>query len=267
MKQALAAILFVALCGAAFGQEFHVTSPVGGENWRSGSPHDITWTYSGFTAGTKVRLLLFRNGVKLGIIADNLAIGANGTGTYPAWPVGSYEGTTAEPGTGYTVRIRRVDSVDPRADSPGSFSIFYFPHIQAAQKLLLKKDETPPPIHSSGTVTIHKNLVCDLDSGHESSAPGCDDFWWMQNSNPPYQRLFIPCTDAYFKPLGVWADSSWSVLHAVSFASPQNPILDADLPINMVVAFRTNYNRRGALRVTAKGADSSLTIAWVTYGN
>lgn len=266
MRRTLAAIFFIALCVAAFGQEFQIKSPVGGENWRSGAPHDITWTYSGFTAGTKVRLLLFQNGVKLGIIADNLEIGVNGTGTYPAWPAGAYAGTTAPAGSGYKVRIRRVGSAEPHGESPNGFAIFNMIHLQVAKALALKKDE-PPPIHSSGTVIIHKNLVCDLDSGHESSAPGCDDFWWMQNSNPPYQRLFIPCPGAYFKPLGVWADSSWAVLHDVNFPSQQNPILDADLPLNMVVAYFTNYGRRGALRVTGKGADSSLTIAWVTYGN
>jgi len=264
MKRTMALIFMIALSGAAFGQTITVTSPIGGENWVSKSHHDITWTYSGLPATNKVKLLLYRNGTQLGVIADNLAIGSNGAGKYD-WTTGAYEGLTADAVDGYKVFIRRMANAQPYGESPQAFTISKS-QIQRPAFTVMTKKYTPPAIHSSGTVLIHKNLGGDLDSGHEYTAAGCDDFWWMQNSNPPYQRLFIPC-DGFFKALGIWADSTWAVLHNVNFPSPQHPILDADLPIGMVVAYQTNYGRRGAFRVVAKSDNSSLTITWVTYQN
>ncbi|TFG73815.1 MAG: hypothetical protein E4H23_12995 [Chrysiogenales bacterium] len=266
MKRTMLLLFLIALGGMVYGQELTVTSPHGGEVWAPGTRHNITWSFSGYPANTRVQLLLIHNGVTLGLITDNYAIGSNGSGKYENWPAGSTGGfngipaNMAQMGNGYKVRIRDMNNGFPIAQSLQGFTIAVAP-----QMIAMKAEYAPPAIHSSGTVTIHKNMVCDLDSGHESSAPGCDDFWWKQNSHAPYQRLFIPCTGTFFKKLGVWAKSTWAVLHSVSFPSPQNQIPEADLPLNMVVAYQTNYGRRGVLRVTAKGADSSLTIAWVTY--
>ena len=261
MKRTTALIFMIALGGAVFGQTITVMSPIGGETWISGSHHDITWTYDGLPATNKVKLVLYRNGTQLGVIADNLAIGSGGAGKYD-WTVGKFGSTAVD---GYKVLIRRMANAQPYGESPQAFTISKS-QIQHPAFTVLTKKYTPPAIHSSGTVLIHKNLGGDLDTGHEYTSAGCDDFWWMQNSNPPYQRLFIPC-DGVFKALGIWADSSWAVLHNVSFPSPQHPILDADLPVGMVVAYHTNYGRRGAFRVVAKGDASNLTISWVTYEN
>jgi hypothetical protein len=265
MKRTAILIFLIALGGAAFGQTITVTSPVGGETWLLGSHHDITWTFNGCPANTRVKLQLYRNGTKLGVIIDDISIGNSGAGKFD-WITGSYAGLTAEAGDGYKVRIRDMNNAYPFSESPQPFSIS---QTQSQHPVFanIKAKYEPPAVHSTGTVLIHKNLVCDLDSGHETSAPGCDDFWWMQNSNPPYQRLFIPCEGAFFKALGVWADSSFAAVHNVSFPSPQNPIPDADLPIGMVVAYQTNFGRRGAFRVVAKGDNGSLTIAWITYEN
>ena len=264
MKRAIVLFFVMTAYVTIFGQTITVTSPKGGENWRSKSLHDIIWTFSGYPAGTRVRLILILNGTKLGTIADNIAIGSSGVGTYSSWPVGAYAGIQADAGSGYKVRIRDINDQYPYAESPATFSISIFP-LQINAQMKAKIPTYTYTVHSAGTVTIHKNLVCDLDKGLESSAPGCDDFWWIQNSNPPYQRILGPCDGAFFRALGVWADSSSGILYSVSFPSPQNPIPDADLPMNMVVAYQTNYGRRGAFRVVGKGADSSLTISWVTY--
>jgi hypothetical protein len=265
MKRAIVLFFVMTACMTMFGQSITVTSPKGGESWKAGTPHDITWNFNGYPAGTKIRLMLILNGTKLGNIADSVDIGSNGAGLYPNWPVGAYAGTQAGTGAGYKVRIRDVNNQYPAAESAATFSISHsFVAIQNVMKI--KKIESYTyTTHSAGTVTIHKNLVCDLDSGHESSAPGCDDFWWMQNSNPPYQKLFIPCDGAWYRTLGVWVQRTAAELYSTSLDSQHNPIPDADLPMNMVVAYQTNYGRRGEFRVVGKGADSSLSIAWVTY--
>lgn len=259
MKRAIALFFVIAACATIFGQSITITSPAGGEKWASKTHHDITWIFSGLPETNKVKLELYRNGTWKGVIADNLAIGTNGAGKYD-WTTGAYAGTTAPAGGGYKVHIRRMANAQPFGESAEFFSIIEPLHM----KVPIKK-YTTPAVHSQGIATIHINLVCDLDEGHESAAPGCDDFWWMQNSNPPHQRLFIPCTGAFFKTLGVYADCTWAVLHSVNFPSPQNPILDADLPNDMVVAYQTNYGRRGAFRVIGKGSNNCLTIAWTTY--
>ena len=48
-----------------------VTSPNGSENWTIGSTQNITWTTSGTPANMKITL--WKDGVLVGTIADNLA--------------------------------------------------------------------------------------------------------------------------------------------------------------------------------------------------
>jgi hypothetical protein len=95
--------------GAAFGQSFSVTSPNGDESWELGKTQNITWTYSMIPNNTKVKLMLWKDGSKFGDIVTDLPIGSSGSGSY-AWTVGSYQGGTAEDGTGYKVRIRDMQN-------------------------------------------------------------------------------------------------------------------------------------------------------------
>lgn len=258
MKRAIGPFFLLALSAAAFSQQFVVTSPKGGEKWLSGSQHNITWTFSNIPGNTPVKLLLFRDGTKVGTIAENVAIGSNGAGTY-LWHAGAYIGGTAS-GDGFQVRIRDMNNQFPYAMSPEIFS------ITRIRPVMAKVAATPSPhtIHSSGTVTIRYNRYCDLDAGYEiSTVPGCD-FWWSQNSIAPYQRVLIPGAGAKFKTLGVWSDFSYQSLHSASGYS-DNPIVDAELPLNMVVGYITDQTRCGAMRIVAKSDQGSLTVAWVTY--
>jgi len=173
--------------GDGFLPAIHRHFPQGGEKWLSGSQHNITWTFSNIPGSTLVKLLLFRNGAKVGTIAENIPIGSNGAGTY-VWPAGSYVGGAADAGDGYQVCIWDVNNQFPFAMSPGTFSITKFYPSFAKMAVQTK----PHTIHSSGTVTIRFNRYCDLDSGYEiSTVPGCD-FWWSQNSIPPHQRILTP---------------------------------------------------------------------------
>lgn len=93
-----------------------VTSPNGGNTWMLGDAYNITWAAHGITGN--VRLLLYKDGVNLGVIASNLAPAA---GSY-AWTVGQHSNGTALPGTGYTVRIREIGTT-VGDDSDAAFTI------------------------------------------------------------------------------------------------------------------------------------------------
>jgi len=85
--------------------DLRVLSPNGGETWATGSYMPITWQADGLT--TNVKLLLYRNGAYLGLVADNLN---PATGSYN-WHVGYYNGTTVAPaGSGYSIRVRDISS-------------------------------------------------------------------------------------------------------------------------------------------------------------
>ena len=90
---------------AVFAQNITVTSPNGGESWEAGMTRNITWTHSGIPADKTVKIMLWKEGAKVGDIANNVPIGGSGSGTYP-WTVGAYIGGTAAPGTGYKIRVR-----------------------------------------------------------------------------------------------------------------------------------------------------------------
>lgn len=61
-----------------------VTSPNGGESWKRGTTHPVTWTYTGDPgANVKIELL---NGATSTIIVNSAPIGSNGSGSYP-WSI------------------------------------------------------------------------------------------------------------------------------------------------------------------------------------
>ena len=94
----------------------NLVSPNGYENWQTGSTHPITWTAPGISS--LVKLVLFKDGVKLGNIAINLSAGS---GAF-SWPVGTYIGGTAAVGTGYAVRLITIDGA-LQDNSDATFSI------------------------------------------------------------------------------------------------------------------------------------------------
>jgi len=81
-----------------------LTSPRGGTNWNLGTLQNITWTWAGLTGN--VKLLLFKDGVQVGVIARGIPI-ANGT---YAWTVGKHFGGMAPVGSNYSVKIRSEDN-------------------------------------------------------------------------------------------------------------------------------------------------------------
>lgn len=121
MKKSMILVMILGLCGLIQAQTFTSITPKGG-SLVQGAAYSIQWTYSGIPDGTLVKLVLFKDGTKLGNIIENIPIGGSGTGAR-AWTVGNYEGGTALAGTGYRIRIRDMDGKYPHLDSDPTFSI------------------------------------------------------------------------------------------------------------------------------------------------
>jgi hypothetical protein len=92
-------------------------SPNGGETWTRKSAQTITWnagTYSG-----KLKIFLYRNGKRLGLIASGLSSASGSTG----WSAGKYGTTYAPVGAGYSVRIQSVSNPAVWDGSDATFSL------------------------------------------------------------------------------------------------------------------------------------------------
>jgi hypothetical protein len=81
-----------------------VTSPNGGEKWRLGSVHNITWDYANLSANIKITF--WRNGALLGTIANSIDPAPR---SY-SWKVGQYIGApgTTPVGSGYAIKIEEI---------------------------------------------------------------------------------------------------------------------------------------------------------------
>ena len=79
-----------------------LTSPNGGESWPRRRGQAITWN-PGTTTGL-VKIFLYRNGAKLGVIATGVPAAS---GSYP-WVTGTYGTVVAASGKGYSVRVQSL---------------------------------------------------------------------------------------------------------------------------------------------------------------
>jgi len=79
-----------------------VTSPNGGETWKRGTTHTVTWSYTG-TPGTTVKLVLVKAGTDVGTIIASTPLGTSGTGSF-TWPIAS-SGTT---GSDFKLRVESI---------------------------------------------------------------------------------------------------------------------------------------------------------------
>ncbi|MCP4154459.1 MAG: hypothetical protein GY757_42435, partial [bacterium] len=93
-----------------------ILSPNGGEEWANASIQAITWTGTGTLDPLKITL--WKDGLLLGNIADNIDPNTN---SY-TWTAGLHSGGTAEPGTGYTIKIEENGST-VSDDSDAAFTL------------------------------------------------------------------------------------------------------------------------------------------------
>ncbi len=118
MKKPLTLLMFVIFLTCVFYcQEIEVTNPNGYERWELGSIKYITWRSSGVSGNFKISL--WKDGKKVENIAPDLS---NENRSY-RWQVGKYNGGIANPGTGYTIKIKEKGKpVSDVSDAP--FTIF-----------------------------------------------------------------------------------------------------------------------------------------------
>jgi len=110
MKKSLL-VLFV-LCAVAvmsYAASVAITFPAAGSQLVLKSGVSITWSYSGYSASSLVKLVLFKGGTssghKVGNVAQNLTLGS---GAY-SWQAGEYSGGFAGAGTDYYLKIVSVN--------------------------------------------------------------------------------------------------------------------------------------------------------------
>ena len=102
-KLILIGLLLVVTCGMVYSTDLlEIIIPNGGEGWHIGSEKKIRWD-ADESITNKVRLILFRNGTRVGLIAKNLN---PRPGVYTWLKVGEYAGGTAKVGSGYKIRIK-----------------------------------------------------------------------------------------------------------------------------------------------------------------
>jgi hypothetical protein len=154
-------IVFMGICFSflARAQSLRIVSPNGGESWQAGTVQAITWTATGIPAAAKVRLTLFQNGHKVGVIAANQDAGA--TGSHYDWTVGQYVGGSVEPGVGYKIFIDAGAVAEDFSDA--TFAINSGPEVVVIGK---KHTELPPML-----LKFPRLEVSDIDL-----APNVDGF-------------------------------------------------------------------------------------------
>jgi hypothetical protein len=96
--------------------QLRITSPNGGEVWPWHHFMAITWTNGSYTGN--VKLVLFKNGVKLGNIVTDIPANSSPFN----WEVGNYIGGAERSGEGYSIRVISMDGVQ-RDESNGPFAI------------------------------------------------------------------------------------------------------------------------------------------------
>ncbi len=94
-----------------------VKTPVNGTVWKLGSTQRITWAFSAVSGAVDV--FLYRNGVQVGQIADNVPV----TGLSYSWTVGKLiGGGTAVKGIGFAILVRAVGA-SVQGWSSGTFKL------------------------------------------------------------------------------------------------------------------------------------------------
>lgn len=189
----------------AAGDTITVTSPNGGESWTRGTPHSVTWSYTG-TPGANVNLTLMKAGAEAGVINGSVSIGSGGTGSYTwdIWPTG----TT---GSDYTVRIASTTNATVNDTSNAQFSLvmpgssdnrtwdgtydFYPPNN------IINRNISTLPVHtkSSAWITNLSQLAgrIGLPAVTSHSQPWTTETTWVVNTDTDPLTWLVSATDTY----------------------------------------------------------------------
>jgi len=94
-----------------------VTNPNGGQNWKVGTSHTISWTYTD-DPGYRVRIELLKNNQFLTTIANSFRKGSNGSGSF-TWSIPA----SLAAGTDYKVKITSTSNGSYTDTSDASFTL------------------------------------------------------------------------------------------------------------------------------------------------
>ena len=160
-KRASFILLFFILVGSIYSQVLTIKKPNGGENWRMNTWETITWVRSGFTGD--VRLILFRNGVRIGFIVKNIGPEVPSYG----WFVGRLaDGTTVVPGTGYKIRIKKQGTgtlLFDNSDNPFTITPPKLPDLCISGRVTVTPER--PKMHDTVTIKAIVKNCGELPSG------------------------------------------------------------------------------------------------------
>ena len=98
----------------------------------TGSPHTVTWDYSG-SPGSAVKIILLKGGIEVGTILSSTSIGSGGHGSY-TWPI-YWSGST---GSGNKVRIQSLSQ--PNVKRPATIT------SSSLQEQLRPQSRSHPPM-------------------------------------------------------------------------------------------------------------------------
>jgi hypothetical protein len=116
MKRCLIFItLSLILCSAVFSAPLTITLPPWGEFVLKGGSQRITWTADAPPPGTMIKLILLSNGTPLGDIVTNVPVTP---GVWTWANAGSYIGSSAIIGAGYSIRISTMDNLHTADSAP-----------------------------------------------------------------------------------------------------------------------------------------------------
>ena len=172
--------MFLAACcaGSAFAAALTLVTPNGGELCL-GTAFNITWTATGIPAGTRVKLVLFQGGTKIGTIAQDLGAG----GSPYRWTVGRHDAGTAPVGDGYRVRLRTMDNaIEDFDNAPFAISACASPAVTIRDRTLSTR-----PFSSSAT-TVRVTLP---NTGVQVLHGDITGVRWTYAHARPDQRLTI----------------------------------------------------------------------------
>ena len=94
-----------------------VTSPNGGQTWQRGTPHTVTWSYTG-SPGSTVKIVLMKGGVEVGTIAAVFRQEVVEQGSY-TWPISS----TGSTGSDFKVRVQSMSQPAIKDTSNNFFTL------------------------------------------------------------------------------------------------------------------------------------------------
>ncbi len=97
----------------------HIVKPEGNTTYDRAFKLPIVYDAFGLSSGSSLKAVLYRNGVEIGTIKDNLG----NEGRFPlSWKVGSLDSVAVPDGSGYTIRIQTQDGT-VFGECDGNFSI------------------------------------------------------------------------------------------------------------------------------------------------